>query len=257
MFKWLSRLFGRKSKSHRVNPSLLNAELSSIVGYSFANPNLLVQALKHRSFLPEVNEMRVQSNERLELLGDSVLGLVVTESLYHRFPQKEEGEITMIKSLLVSRKVLSSCCRDMRLGEYILLSESEENSGGRDRPSILADTFEAIIGAIYLDGGLPAARKFVGDHLLQQMESTLNDEGHRNFKSILLEYAQSRNLGAPVYSIRSQEGPDHDKWFTIEVKIQNQIMGVGEGNSKKIAEQHAARNALEKLHSEEDNGRKA
>lgn len=247
MFNWLSRLFGRKSKNHRIDPALLNAELSAIFGYSFANPNLLVQALKHRSYLPEANESRVQSNERLELLGDSVLGLVVTESLFHRFPEKEEGEITMIKSLLVSRKVLANRCGEMRIGRFMLLSDSEEHSGGRDRPSILADAFEAIIGAIYLDGGLAAARKFISDHLLQQMESTLSDEGHRNFKSMLLEYSQSRNLGAPSYSIRSQEGPDHDKRFTIEVKVQNEVLGIGEGNSKKLAEQHAARNALEKL----------
>lgn len=247
MFNWLSRLFGRTSKNLRINPASLNAELSPVIGYTFANASLLVQALKHRSYLPEVNESRVQSNERLELLGDSVLGLVVTESLFHRFPQKEEGDITMIKSLLVSRKVLAACCGEMHVGRFVLLSDSEEHSGGRNRPSILADVFEAIIGAIYLDGGLSAARKFIEEHLLRQMESTMNDECHRNFKSLLLEYSQSRNLGAPSYSIRSEEGPDHDKWFTIEVKIQNQAMGIGEGNSKKHAEQLAAQSALEKL----------
>jgi ribonuclease-3 len=252
MFEWLSRLFGRKSKNLRITPASLNAKLSPVIGYAFSDPSLLMQALKHRSYLPEVNESRVQSNERLELLGDSVLGLVVTESLFHRFPEKEEGDLTMIKSLLVSRKVLCTCCHNMRIGKYILLSESEEHSGGRERPSILADAFEAIIGAIYLDGGLSAAREFIEDHLLHQMESTLNDEDHRNFKSMLLEYSQSRNLGAPAYVIRSEEGPDHDKWFTVEVKIQNQAMGIGEGNSKKHAEQLAARSALEKLRVNEE-----
>jgi len=247
MFKWLARLFAPKQDILDREPASINAEFSKIIGYAFSNTSLLVQALKHRSYLPEVNELRVQSNERLELLGDAVLGLVVVESLFRRFPEKEEGEITMMKSLLVSRKVLARSCRELDIGRFILVSESEAFSGGRTRPSILADTFEAIIGAIYVDGGLPAASKFIEDHLLLQMESTLNDEGHRNFKSLLLEYAQSRNLGAPAYFIYSEEGPDHDKWFTIEVKIQNQIMGIGQGNSKKYAEQHAAKNALEKL----------
>ncbi len=247
MFKWLVDLFAPERTIVDSKPPTNHAELSEIIGHKFSNADLLVQALKHRSYLPEVNESRVQSNERLELLGDAVLGLVVTEALYRRFHEKEEGEITMMKSLLVSRKVLARLCRDMNIGEHLLISESEDLSGGRHRPSILADVFEAIIGAIYMDGGLDAARRFIEKHLLKEMESTLADEGHRNFKSLLLEHSQSRNLGSPFYAVCSEQGPDHDKWFTIEVKIQNQTVGVGQGNSKKKAEQHAAQNALEKL----------
>jgi len=247
MFKWLAGYLPRKTEVSRreFRPDL--AKLSAILGYRFSDKRLLIRALKHRSFLPQVNEPRVESNERMELLGDSVLGLVVTDALFRQFPQKEEGEITTMKSLLVSRKVLARAARDLNLGRFLLLSESEDHSGGRYRPSILADAFEALIGAIYLDGGLKHARRFVEENLLATMDDTLADEGHRNFKSMLLEYSQSQNMGAPFYNIRSEEGPDHNKIFTVEVKIQNQIVGSGEGNSKKRAEQQAAQHALEQL----------
>lgn len=247
MLKWLAGLFTRKPDIPGRESVPAIDELPAIIGYTFSDASLLVQALKHRSYLPAVNESRMQSNERLELLGDAVLGLVVTEALFQLFPEKEEGEITTMKSLLVSRKVLARFARDLNIGRFILLGESEDQSGGRHRPSILADAFEAIIGAVYLDGGLVSAKKFVENHLLVEMESTLAEEGHRNFKSMLLEYSQSQSLGAPFYTIRSQEGPDHDKLFTVEVKIQNQTVGIGQGHSKKRAEQQAAQNALEKI----------
>lgn len=248
MFKWLTGLFTHKPRIATTGGTRSDVdELSTILGYAFSEPDLLVQALKHRSYLPVANECRAQSNERLELLGDAVLGLVVTESLYRLYPEKEEGDITAMKSLLVSRKVLARFARQLNLGRFVLMSESEDHSGGRHRPSILADGFEAIIGALYLDGGLAAARKFIADHVLVYMAPTLAEESDRNFKSTLLEYSQSQNMGAPFYTIRSEEGPDHNKLFTVEVKIQNRTVGIGRGHSKKRAEQQAAQNALEKL----------
>ncbi|MDZ7289776.1 MAG: ribonuclease III [candidate division KSB1 bacterium] len=248
MFSWLRNFFRQKSCAGREGSEAKAKAFAKLIRYRFRNRDLLLQALKHRSYLPQVNERRVNSNERLELLGDAVLGLLVTEALYRRYPSKEEGDITAMKSLLVSRKILARFARQLNLGRYVLMSEAEERSGGRTRPSIISDTFEAVIGAIYLDGGIAPARTFVESIVLKEMDDILNEEQHKNFKSLLLEYSQSRNLGVPFYAIRSEEGPDHDKIFTVEVRIQNRIVGVGVGNSKKRAEQNAAQNALEKLH---------
>jgi ribonuclease-3 len=247
---WLtSRIRGLLSQNHRSpndGPGSV-ARVYDLIRYRFVNQALLTQALKHRSYLPFVNEERVESNERLELLGDAVLGLVVTEYLYRRYPYKEEGELTSMKSLMVSRKILAALARQMGLGDLVLISQSEERSGGRRRSSILADCFEALIGAIYLDGGLASARAVIHSQLLEQMDEIFGQEQHRNYKSLLLEYAQGRSLGSPVYAVVSEHGPDHDKIFTVEVRIMNEIVGRGSGNSKKKAEQQAARAALEKL----------
>jgi ribonuclease-3 len=247
MLNLLKELFRKKNHTGRDGVEANAKKFSKLIGYRFRNLDLLRQALKHRSYLPQVNERRVHSNERLELLGDAVLGLLVTDALFHRFPAKEEGEITAIKSLLVSRKILARFARQLELGRYVLMSEAEERSGGRTRPSIISDTFEAVVGAIYLDGGIEPARAFIESVILKEIDPILNEEQHKNFKSLLLEYSQSRNLGVPFYAIRAEEGPDHDKIFTVEVRIQNHTVGVGVGNSKKRAEQNAAQNALEKL----------
>jgi ribonuclease-3 len=247
MLNWL-RIFRKKKQHSGGEGSGADArEFAKHIGCGFRRLELLQQALKHRSYLPQANERRVSSNERLELLGDAVLGLVVTEALYHRFPDKEEGEITAMKSLLVSRKILARFARQLDLGRFILMSEAEERSGGRSRPSIISDTFEAVIGAIYIDGGLMPARAFIEAVVLKEIEPILGEEQHRNFKSLLLEYSQRYNLGVPTYAVRSEEGPDHDKIFTVEVRVQNRMVGVGAGNSKKRAEQSAAQNALARL----------
>jgi ribonuclease-3 len=249
MLSWLRDFLWKKNHTGGEGSDANAKEFAKHIGYRFHQLDLLRQALKHRSYLPQVNERRVSSNERLELLGDAVLGLVVTEALYHRFPDKEEGDITAMKSLLVSRKILARFARQLDLGRFILMSEAEERSGGRTRPSIISDAFEAIIGAIYIDGGLRRATIFVESIILKEIDPILNEEQHRNFKSLLLEYAQSHNLGVPSYAIRSEEGPDHDKIFTVEVRLQSSMVGVGVGNSKKRAEQNAARDALDKLQS--------
>ncbi|RME00128.1 MAG: ribonuclease III [Calditrichaeota bacterium] len=248
MLQLLQRLSKRIRSHPQANQLPINYErLYKQIGYRFVHTELLEQALKHRSVLPALNQSRVQSNERLELLGDAVLGLLVTEFLFKSYPEKEEGELTAMKSLLVSRKILAGMANELDLGSFLLLSDSEIKSGGRHRQSIVADALEALIGAIYLDSGLEAARQFIVNKVLKNYEHILNEEQNKNFKSILLEYAQSKNLGAPFYIIRSEDGPDHNKVFTVEVKIQNKTVGVGVGNSKKRAEQKAAQNALEKL----------
>ena len=248
MLRWFRHVLQRtlgKSQDRQVRVDF--EAVYHTLKHKFSHRELIEQALKHRSIIPSLNQKRVDSNERLELLGDAVLGLVVTEFLYRNYPDKDEGELTSMKSLLVSRKILARVASKLAIGELLLLSESEIKSGGRHRQSIIADALEAIIGALYLDGGLEVARRFVVENVLHEHEIILEQEIYKNFKSILLEYAQSRNLGAPLYITRSEDGPDHNKLFTVEVRIQNKTVGVGIGNSKKRAEQRAAQDAVEML----------
>lgn len=246
MFNWLKQLFKQTHATEK--PHIDFTALKETIGYDFADEQLFIQALKHRSYLPITQEHRIDSNERLELLGDAVLALVVVDHLYHRFPDKEEGELTNMKSLVVSRRILARIGRALKLGDFILLSEAEERSGGRKRASIVSDAVEAIIGAIYLDGGLEPAGEFIEQKILCNFNEIISEELHKNFKSMLLEYAQSQNLGSPSYAVHSVNGPDHEREFTIEVKIQNDVLGAGTANSKKRAEQLAAREALKNLY---------
>lgn len=217
------------------------------IGYRFKNHRLLLTALKHRSYVYAQNEGGMASNERLEFLGDAVLDIVVTEHLYRRFRRKREGALTQIKSLIVSKTVLAEKARDMGLGEFLLLSREEETAGGRRRTSIVGDAYEAITGAIYLDGGLDVAREFLRRHLLNDLDDVLANGEYLNFKSALLEYAQSECGGQPQYILDLEEGPDHRKVFTMEVSIAGRNLGRGTGKSKKQAQQRAAREALRRL----------
>ncbi len=241
-----SNIFRKNSKADYLSENDI-LQIEARLNYQFQNKSLIIQALKHRSFLSVSNESRLMSNERLELLGDAVLGMVVTEYLYSKYPIKEEGELTSIKSLLVSRKILARIAKNIGVGEAMLLNDAEERAGGRHRSSILADAIEAIIGAIYLDGGLDTVVMFINDKLFAECDEIVAAEHNKNFKSMLLEYSQSKNMGLPQYIVKHEEGPDHDKVFTIEVLINNQVLGMGKGNSKKRAEQMSAKNALKKL----------
>ena len=243
---FVKKIFKRQEKINYLDMVDID-QIEAKINYVFNNKYYVIQALKHRSFLSITNESRLLSNERLELLGDAVLGMVVVEHLFHRFPTKEEGKLTAMKSLLVSSKIFARVARQVGLGEVILLNEAEEKAGGRDRPSILADTFEAITGAIYLDGGLNKAVAFINEKLLSRIDEIVSEERNKNFKSILLEYSQGNNFGVPRYRVKKEEGPDHDKLFTIEVSIKDEALGIGKGNSKKDAEQIAAKNALKKI----------
>ena len=244
---FINRIFKRQRKIIGIDEIDI-AQIEAKLNYNFNEKEYIIHALKHRSFLSVTNESRLSSNERLELLGDSVLGMVVVEYLYRKFPTKEEGDLTAIKSLLVSRKILARISRQIGFGEFLLLNEAEENAGGRNRSSILSDAFEAITGAIYLDGGLQNAVKFIHEKLLYRINEIISEERNKNFKSILLEYSQGHSLGSPRYKVKREDGPDHDKLFTIEVFIKDKVLGVGKGNSKKKAEQFAAKDALKKIH---------
>jgi len=188
-----------------------------------------------------------ESNERMEFLGDSVLGLVTSEYLYRLFPDEHEGQLTKTKSLLVSKAILSRKALSMGIGRFVLLSHSEVESGGRQRLSILADAFESVVAAIYLDQGLEAAREFIEYWLLSGSREIVADKRHRNYKSHLQEYVQSTFRTHPVYRIRSQMGPDHSKLFLVEVMVGRRMLGEGRGPNKKEAEQAAARDALESV----------
>ena len=227
----------------------LRSELQSLerrIDYRFRRPELLLNALKHRSYADTSGEKRIQSNERLEFLGDAVLDLVVSEHYFKSKSGGDEGALTGIKSTIVSGPVLAAQARKIELGSYILLSENEARSGGRDRDSILEDTFEALIGALYLDGGLKAARKFIQRFLISSTKEILGEGSLHNYKSELLEYAQAHGLEQPTYHVLEESGPDHDKTYLIEVRIGEDALGTGSGRSKKEAEQHAAAEGMRK-----------
>ncbi len=222
-------------------------DVQTIIDYQFQDIGLLIRSLKHRSYVYFKEEDGIDSNERLEFLGDAVLNLVVTEYLHQNFPQKREGELTQIKSLMVSKTILARKARKINLGAYVLLSPEEEASGGRERTSIISDAYEALLGAIYTDGGLDSARRFISNQILSKIQEIASDDKYVNFKSSLLEHAQKNGRGQPEYSVNSEEGPDHQKIFTIEVSLESTGLGKGTGKSKKQAEQRAAKEALKKL----------
>jgi ribonuclease-3 len=218
-----------------------------VLGFSFTDMDLLKQALTHRSASSNDGGDSDESNERLEFLGDSVLGLVVNEHLFREYPQDREGHLTQMKSLLVSKPILSVKARDMHIGQYLFMSPGEEESGGRDRSSILADAFEAVIGAIYLDGGMEAARAFIENRLMSGAREILRDRNHINYKSMLQELVQSEKKIHPQYRVTSEDGPDHEKVFTVAVLVGKSVLGRGKGKNKKQAQQEAARIALQSL----------
>jgi len=176
-----------------------------------------------------------------------VLDLLVAESLYRRFPEKREGDLTQMKSVAVSRAVLARKAGELGLDDFVLLSQEERQSSGGRQPSILSDAFEALIGAMYLDGGLEASRRFVERLVLQGLGEVIEDEEHINFKSKLLEHTQGLGYGHPKYQVRSEEGPEHCKVFSVEVIVTGQKLGQGCGFSKKEAQQMAAKDALQRL----------
>lgn len=251
---WLKSLFGGGEKRHVSREQMLGAQEQRVLTefcrhfkLPFRDLNLLKLALTHRSYLSVTGQSPRESNERLEFLGDSVLGLVTSEFLYRRHPDEHEGHLTKVKSLLVSKAILSRRALRMGLGRFVLMSHSEVESGGRQRLSILADAFESVLGAIYLDQGFEAARTFIHQHLLVESDAISSDKRHTNYKSHLQEYVQNTFRTHPSYRIRSEEGPDHSKYFVVEVMVGRRSLGEGRGHNKKEAEQAAARDALEKV----------
>jgi len=225
----------------------LMSEFQNVIGYTFNDVELLKVALTHRSFAKSDEHNRLPSNERLEFLGDSVLGLITAEHLYKVYPKKYEGGLTKFKALLVNEITLCRQAKMMGLGNFILLSRDEFNAGGKNRTSILADAFEAVLGAIYLDGGLDPAKSFVKKYILDYSEKIAADKTFRNYKGDLLEYLQGRGEGMPRYEVAMENGPDHNKLFTVDVFTNGKAIGSGSGPSKKEAEQKAASEALKYL----------
>lgn len=228
----------------------LKEGLEQRLGYKFRNKALLEEALTHRSFLKEAGKERNSSYERMEFLGDAVLGLSVSSYLFENFPDKDEGELTKLKATLVSEVNLSRRAKLISLGKYLYLSTEEEKSGGRTRTSILSDSYEAILGAVFIDGGLAAAEQFIRTHLLKNLKETAEDKSMHNYKGELLELLQAEGEGTPKYEVLEEEGPDHQKMFTIGVYSKGKLLGRGKGASKKEAEQNAAMMALEELEKE-------
>lgn len=221
-------------------------EFQQKIGYTFQNEILLRRALTHTSFANESKDKSLGHNERLEFLGDSVLSVTVAEALYQRYPKLPEGELTRIRASLVCEKTLYLVAKEFDLGDYLFLGKGEDASGGRNRPSVLSDAFEAVIAAIYLDGGMDEAKKFI----LPRMESHLsNHTGDipRDYKSELQEIVQQNPDERISYVLTGESGPDHNKTFTVEVHLNSNRIGCGTAPSKKQAEQLAAKEALHLL----------
>ncbi len=219
-------------------------------GIRFRELEFLNQAFTHRSFANELGES-AENNERLEFLGDSVLGLVVSEYLYESLPDQPEGELARIKSFVVSEASLSEIARGLRVDNFILIGRGEEYSGGRSKKAILADCLEAIIGAYYLDSGFAAAERFVHGMLIPEINKVLENRHAKDYKTLLQEHVQKRLKTYPKYRVVQKTGPDHDRTFWIEVHIGDRSFGAGKGKNKKEAEQEAARLAYEALHAGE------
>lgn len=219
------------------------------IRYKFNNQKLIKQALTHSSFSNERRYDKLQNNERLEFLGDAVLELVSSEFIYNEHTKMQEGELTRLRASMVCEPTLALCAREMNLGDFLLLGKGEAATGGRDRDSILSDALEAVIGAIFLDGGFTNAKEFIQDHIL-------NDIEHKKLffdsKTILQEIIQSQSKELLSYELISEEGPDHNKKFTVAAMVGKEQLAIGDGKTKKAAEQNAAYKAIIKM---KQNGR--
>lgn len=220
-------------------------KLERIVGASFTEKGLLLSAVTHRSYLNEHREATQDHNERLEFLGDAVLELVVTDYLFKKYPEKPEGELTAVRAALVNTVSLSESAQKMGLNEFLLMSKGEAKDTGRARQYILANAFEAVIGALYLDLGYEEARRFIGDQLFQKTDRIVEKRLWQDAKSRFQELSQDKMSITPTYELLSQEGPDHDRMFTVGVYLRNEKVAEGQGRSKQEAEQDAAEKAID------------
>lgn len=223
------------------------SSLQQKLGITFAKPALLEQALVHSSYINEIPELGLASNERMEFLGDAVLGVIIAEKLYRDYPQFNEGAMTRLRAAVVRQESLARIALELNIGEFLFLGKGENSSGGRHKPANLASTLESVIAAIYLDQGLDCARKFIlglfNDEILEAIASGVAVD----YKSRLQEIVQARQQVTPVYNLISETGPPHDKTFVVEVAVSGRTLGTGSGKSKKMAETEAARLALIEL----------
>lgn len=212
----------------------------------FNNKDIEFQVFTHRSYLNESNGTQ-ESNERMEFLGDSILSFVVSSHIYKKYPNLKEGELTNLRSILTNTETLYLVAKDLKLGEYLKLSKGEEASGGRTNKSLLANTYESVVGGLYLDQGIQASKKFIEDTIISQIDSIIKDQGLKDPKSHLQEVLQEKYKDAPIYEIVHEEGPDHARVYTVSVRIGDRVLGQGVGKSKQDAEKLAAKEALSKI----------
>lgn len=220
--------------------------LQQILGVSFNQPFLLSQALTHSSFANE-NPGTTSSNERLEFLGDAILGLIVAEMLYRDFPELGEGQMTKLRAYLVKQETLAQVATGFQLGNYLYLGKGEETSGGRDKSANLARALEAVIAAVYLDQGIIVTAGLVLRLLEMELQAAISQDVVTDYKSRLQEFLQAQSQPAPTYQLVATEGPDHDRRFIVEVRLNDTVLATASGRNKKLAEMDAARLALEKL----------
>jgi ribonuclease-3 len=220
-------------------------EIEKNISYVFKDKNNLKLALTHSSYANEMKGKNLESNERLEFLGDSILNTVISETIFVKCPKLSEGELTKIRANIVCESSLMKCAEAINLGQHLLLGKGEELTGGRKRVSILSDAFEALIGAIYIDGGAEPAQKFILNKMRNTIMGSINGIIFMDYKTTLQEVIQSKGDNTILYKIISEKGPDHDKIFVSEVLVSGKVLGRGKGKSKKEAEQNAAKKALE------------
>jgi ribonuclease III len=213
---------------------------------TFNNKALFEQAFTHRSFLNETRE-KIESNERLEFLGDSILSFIVSDYLYKTYPDFNEGILTNLRSMVVNTKSLANIARELEFGTHLKLSRGEEESHGRENDSILANCFEAYIGALFMDQGIAAVESFLNDTLIHRIKGFVDNKIFKDPKSLFQEFVQGKKQNSPIYRVLHEEGPPHAKIFTVGVFVQDELLGEGVGKSKQEAEEQAAKQALEKM----------
>ena len=220
-------------------------QLEKNLGLNFKNKDLLTQAFTHRSYLNENPDFNLEHNERLEFLGDAVIELIVTEHLFKEYPEKAEGDLTNWRAALVNAKMMTSVAEELGFNDFLLLSKGEAKEGGKARAYILANTFEALLGALYLDSGYKPCDEFINKYLLNNLANIIRDGSYKDSKSKFQEVAQERVSITPNYKVLKESGPDHDKIFVVGVYLGSELVAEGKGSSKQEAEEAAARNALE------------
>lgn len=220
-------------------------ELEGKIGINFKNKDLLLQSLVHRSYLNENPGFHLNHNERLEFLGDAVLELIVSDYLYKKYPSQPEGEMTAWRAALVNAKMLSEIADNLRLGDFLLLSRGEAKESGKAKFYLIANAFEALVGAIYLDQGIGAAEKFIAENVFIHLPRVIEEKLYRDPKSLFQEEAQDKVGTTPTYEVLKEWGPDHAKHFVVGVFLGEELIAQGEGMSKQDAQQEAAKNGLE------------
>lgn len=242
----LSKAIGQYLSHREIKMNKIK-EFEEIIGYRFSDESLIINALTHSSYSHENRHKPIVFNERLEFLGDSVLSLVVSRYLFENYPQLPEGDLSKVRAAVVCEHSLWLCAQNIELGSFLRLGHGEEISGGRTRVSILADAFEAVIAAIYLDSGLDTVREWVLGQLYETIVAAVNGKRFKDFKTTLQEIVQATSTKTITYEVVGESGPDHNKSFFVHVLLDGEKFGEGEGNSKKRAEQAAAQDALAKL----------